>query len=444
MVAIAVLAVITAAFGRSFSKIEIGFSWLHPTEILIGIAIIATLATVPPREALSRLREPWIVIPMLVLWAVGALAAMRGISEFGFDRVLNDIGLVEYSILVPLVLVAVRTAEEFRLLVSALVIGGIAAILVALLRAWGPIAALSDLELIEVALSLYVGIYVIWIAARTATGTRIAAWHYPVAVIGIALVAIGSARAAWVAIVVGLALTALLAVRGRRLRTAAVLAALVAAGALFSGPLRDWEGLPQFDDGDTSVDDGDTSGDAASEQTGVVEEVSASFQSTETSQGSNAAWRLDFWGFLVEETVNNPVAGVGFGRPAAFEWDGRVYDARTGDPADPNDVTGPHNSFVNVLYRMGVIGLLAVVTMLAFGCWRLVPLVRAAEGETRAEGVYVLGTLAVAAVVAFFTVALEGPFMGIFFWLFLGLVLVAPRALFGQPEDSREPSGGAA
>lgn len=114
-----------------------------------------------------------------------------------------------------------------------------------------------------------------------------------------------------------------------------------------------------------------------------------------------------------------------------------LYDSRAGDPADPHDVTPPHNSFLNVLYRMGVIALLAVVALVVIAAWRLLPVARRARGEDRAVAIWLLAAVAITSIVANLSVALEGPFMGIFFWTALGLALLVPRLLWDERRDSR-------
>ena len=162
----------------------------------------------------------------------------------------------------------------------------------------------------------------------------------------------------------------------------------------------------------------------------MINEVGASLDSAgESGQGSNTAWRVAFWRFLIEQSAEQPVIGAGFGAPSNFTWSGIPYDSRTGDPNDLFDVTAPHNSFVNLLYRTGVFGLLAVVALVVLAAWRLVPFAWRSKGETRAVSIWLLAMVALTGAVASFAVALEGPFLGIFFWAALGLALLAPRLL---------------
>jgi hypothetical protein len=168
----------------------------------------------------------------------------------------------------------------------------------------------------------------------------------------------------------------------------------------------------------------------------VIGEVGASFDSDSTGgQGANSSWRLAYWGYLLEESARNPV-GVGFGQPSAFVWSGISYDSRTGDPLDPFDVTAPHNSFVNVVYRMGIPALLALLAIVGIALVRLIRAARAAEGENRSLAIWLIGMIALTGGVACLSVALEGPFLGIFFWTGIGLGLVAPPLLTGARDDA--------
>ena len=77
----------------------------------------------------------------------------------------------------------------------------------------------------------------------------------------------------------------------------------------------------------------------------------------------------------------HPLLGVGFGRPAAFTWNGVKYDYRDDDPNTSFNVAGPHNSFVSWIYRLGVIGALALL-------WVMFVAVRNAQPGVPPVGTY--------------------------------------------------------
>jgi hypothetical protein len=159
-----------------------------------------------------------------------------------------------------------------------------------------------------------------------------------------------------------------------------------------------------------------------------------------SQEANNVHWRLAMWRFMLEETAHDPVFGVGFGKPTNFVWRGMIYDARTGDKTNTQDVTGPHNSFVNILFRMGLLGLLPLVALLVIAglrSWRV--LVRGTlSALDRAFALTSVAMVVAVAVTACFSVALEGPYMGLFFWLALGLVLALPRLLTPKPSEASD------
>jgi len=130
---------------------------------------------------------------------------------------------------------------------------------------------------------------------------------------------------------------------------------------------------------------------------------------------------------MLKETAKSPLFGVGFGRPTDFEFDGVVYDRRTGDPDDPNDVTGPHDSFMNLLYRAGLLGMIPFVALLLVAISRVRRSLLASPPPYRARVVAATTTLAFVATIALLDVVLEGPQMGLFFWGGLALLFLAPR-----------------
>jgi O-antigen ligase len=147
-----------------------------------------------------------------------------------------------------------------------------------------------------------------------------------------------------------------------------------------------------------------------------------------SGMNANVRWRLAYWKFIVQESAHRPLLGTGFGHAANFRWSNILYDARRGAAADPNDVTPPHNSFLNVLFRTGLVGFVPLIALIGVAIWRTArELRRPLALERRALLVGFASLLAYALVIANFNVALEGPYMGMFFWTILAVLLLAPR-----------------
>ncbi len=155
---------------------------------------------------------------------------------------------------------------------------------------------------------------------------------------------------------------------------------------------------------------------------------------------SNVKWRLAIWKFMLRRSLHAPILGVGFGTPTNFRWRDTVYDARTGSPSDPNYSTGPHNSFVNLLYRTGLLGVLALLAIMVIAFIRVWRALHTASLRRLSQAMLIGSSAAFAMAVgtAFFFVTLEGPYMGMFFWIFLALMLILPKTLAGTDEDQRD------
>jgi hypothetical protein len=437
LIAFSALLLLTAAFGREFSKLTIGFSWLHPTEVLLLLVLVAAVARLGPRAAVARIRATGAVLPLVVLWVFGAIAALRGLVDWGFSQVLHDIGLVEYSLVVPIVALLVTNREELLWLVRTLVLAGLLAIVVEAIALWTPLQwdIAGELGLVSVATGMYISIYVAWVISRSAAGADVSWWQYAVAILGVAMVVIGVARAAWVGLLAAFVVALLLAVPTRRAIAWGTIVAVLVLGAALSIPAEKVHFGDPPPSASTTGGDGSTGEGApvGGDGPSVFGEVSSSFDANAAGgQSVNSQWRLAYWEYMVEESLHNPI-GVGFGTPSAFAWSGVQYDRRTGDPNDPFDVTAPHNSFVNILYRTGVLGFVAVLALIGMAAWRLIALARRTGGVERAIAIWLLAVLAVTAGVVSLSVGLENPFLGIFFWTALGLGLVAPRLYPARP-----------
>ena len=72
---------------------------------------------------MSRIRATGALIPLVALWLTGAVATIRGLQDWGFSQVLHDIGLVEYSVIVPLMALVVANRRQLLWLVNVLALG---------------------------------------------------------------------------------------------------------------------------------------------------------------------------------------------------------------------------------------------------------------------------------------------------------------------------------
>ena len=423
------LLLLTATFGRPFSKVGLG-GLLYVSEVAIVTVAVAALARVGLRHALQRVCETIPVTLLVLLWLAGAVAALRGLSEHTFREVIQDIGLVEYSIFLPLVAVVVDTRERLHVLMRVLLAAGIAATFAfAVVANAAPGAALGTEHNPTAAVGIYLSLAMLIVAARVIHGFRVHPVLLGAAAAAAVLMSVTVTRGVTVAALTALVVLVTLAPRGHRVHAVGlglVLAMLVvfgsdpyhAAKTRIEGPL-------------SSPPAVDTTTPPAVDTTTptVTAAIRESFDPTSPSgMNANVRWRISYWKFVIEESAERPLLGTGFGHAANFRWSNILYDARVGNAADPNDVTPPHNSFLNVLYRTGLLGFIPLVTLVGVALWRTArELRRPLSRERRALLVGLACLLAFVLVIANFNVALEGPYMGMFFWTILSLLLLAPR-----------------
>ena len=116
--------------------------------------------------------------------------------------------------------------------------------------------------------------------------------------------------------------------------------------------------------------------------------------------------------YLIAEIQRSPLLGAGFGQEISLRY----------HSTDSHDVD-PHNSFVAIAYRMGVPAAICLFLAILLISRRAGQVVRRQDMLQASYLLACLGSFVSLCVFAAFNVVLEGPYMGIFFWLFLGLLL---------------------
>ncbi len=142
-----------------------------------------------------------------------------------------------------------------------------------------------------------------------------------------------------------------------------------------------------------------------------------SYMSGDTAyKGDNNRFRAIWWKNVITETwTTSPLLGLGFGHDMA---DSFLQEYYAGDAADDFSARSPHNIFITVFGRLGLIGLgvwLWFCAVLLLKTWRSLR-----EPETgRHQALWC--SLWVILISATFGVVLEGPMGAVLFWSILGL-----------------------
>jgi O-antigen ligase len=122
----------------------------------------------------------------------------------------------------------------------------------------------------------------------------------------------------------------------------------------------------------------------------------------------NMEFRLLAWGEALARFFQHPLTGEGFGVPFVFSE----------SDADPR----PHNTFLTVLYKMGIVGEIALVGLLTYFVLLTVRALKRRRNERHVSYLHVILVL----VIAFCTygvvnLLLESPFLASVFWTLIGL-----------------------
>lgn len=148
----------------------------------------------------------------------------------------------------------------------------------------------------------------------------------------------------------------------------------------------------------------------------------------------NNIWRVLVWRRMLadlhEGGAMHALAGAGVGKP----WFYRALYQSSFHYGDDREGLDPHNSYLNMLYRYGIVGfalLLAAIGGTLHSAYRAL---RMAGGDRLLEALllYFGYTL----FFAFFTVSLEGPAYSMPFWMTLGLIYARAMQL---RKDERSP-----
>ncbi|MBA2521883.1 MAG: hypothetical protein H0V25_00990, partial [Solirubrobacterales bacterium] len=121
---IAGLLLLTATLSRTFSTgIQIGPFYV--TELVMALAGTVAILRLGADRSWRMLRR--LPLPALaIFWAVGLIATLRGLREFGFSLVSEDIGLFDYSLLLPLLALVVLDRRRQETLFAVLIACGFA------------------------------------------------------------------------------------------------------------------------------------------------------------------------------------------------------------------------------------------------------------------------------------------------------------------------------
>jgi len=147
-----------------------------------------------------------------------------------------------------------------------------------------------------------------------------------------------------------------------------------------------------------------------------------------SSDEGNISFRFLSWEKVIEKHEDHRFLGYGVGRPVMFVKDNQFYDSIDLNYFDIRDIGGnsqPHNSYLNILARFGIL----IFPLFLYALWkpleRMIQLARTqkAPGDHYTRFLLLSGYVLLMYVFAFFNVVLESPHFSFLFWLAVAMIL---------------------
>jgi len=156
--------------------------------------------------------------------------------------------------------------------------------------------------------------------------------------------------------------------------------------------------------------------------TGYIDEFKSIYNQSDeaSSSANNAKWRIILWKDIIKKSMEKPILGYGFG----MLYNNETLKDMGWAYGDDVGFLDPHNSYLSILYRTGIVGLLIFLLFIISFFVKMIKFLRSCQDS--AISTYMISILSAVIfilVISFFMVVLEGPFLGIFLWVFIGLAL---------------------
>jgi hypothetical protein len=406
-----------------YALLDHGFAWVHipATPVFVGEAVliigagVAVFATGTIRHV-GRQGLPIILVLAFVVWGVARTVPM--IRTYGIDA-LRDSALWYYSLIAVLVAAALSARPElFRRWAKAYVW------FIPLLLLWGPFAVLladhtgeplvpfSQVSVLShkvgnISVAVASALAFLWLVPTLHVQPRV---RFALTALGLLVIGMAATQNRGGLVAAGAALLLVVLLTRRPMRLVMTLVVTTLCAVLATTTL----GL--------SV--GGAQGRDVSAGQLVQNVVSIFSGSQDTSQlSTTVSFRNELWAGVIDDAERNNalVTGLGFGPNLALELG--LQGQNTADP-----LRSPHNSHVDVLARMGLIGaglwlalwlVWAGAVLRARGRFRI-------QGRRFEQGLSEFSLVGVVAILvnAYFDPTLEGAQVALWLWTLFGMGVV--------------------
>lgn len=400
--AFSLFTVLTILFSRSFSHLALG---VYVTEFFIMALIVSIVVEFVRRGKIRIISFPCGKL-FVIFYLIMGVALIHGLMTYGDTLfVFRHSALFYYSIfffLVPHIFNSWEKVETYLTLFFVTAVFKSFALFISM--PWGINAQY---------VYYYAGIALMFLMVLLLQQRRVPliSLRFLGMLVLFCAVVMSMARAAWIGVAAVILFTWLAArfdplIDKLALRIAAFMAGSILVGAVVLGIVRPAMLGNIFDEAKT---------------------IFPGYTNPATSSSNNTTWRLYVWKDIIRESMEKPLMGWGFGRKFVPPT---IKQLNWGGSWRPEDggFQDPHNSYLSVLHRTGLIGLMVFVALIGtFIARSLKTWFRIDDERART---YILGfLLSIICILgtSTFMVVLEGPYLGMFLWVAMGMIVAVER-----------------
>ena len=384
------------ALNRTFAylHLSIGRVPIYITEIILIVLIFKTILPFPFRK-IKTVKTP-LDIPFLFYYLLGMVALARGLSTYGLDAVRHS-AIVYYSLFYYLITENVKRFDQIKKIVILFFIGSFLSTVFYISGLMLGIEAIGYISSLSRAIGYNVCIIfpmLLLVSLHSHLNhNKIFSFYFLLLPIQFAAIIIGRVSSGWVSLSGSLIF---LYVLGERRIKSSIIVGCVSALLCLAVILPIYNNYYHK---------------------GILDEIYMEAESflnygeASTVASANARWRIQTNYFAVQNTLKKPVSGVGFGPSAGI-----------GETIGGDKYVDFHNSYLSVAFRMGFPGIIALILINLLFYFYGIRFYRSTKNSLKRA--YMIGILAshlsISLNASFFMV-LQGPYMGIFYWILIGL-----------------------
>jgi len=434
-------------FSRDFVHLHFPGTPIYSTELfLILIALSIALKWLKSRPI--QLPDFSLKYPFLLLYLIAAVALTRGLFIYS-DKVfvLRQAALFYYSILYFILPLAYNDINKIKRFIYSYIICCAVIVIVWLSKAY-----FTDIGSFG---NIYLAVGILIMTAVVEKNKLVRTGFLLISGLGAVYIVDDMVRAVWVAVIGTIALALALSFVGEKFKRVAMnftfkvvpISVLFVLGyfalnsqniaPFFSkiisinpfvgakhnpaqGPYLVKENIPANPSKDDMKGFGSVAYPAQTSK-GVIYNFREIMVKAQVGQPSvNTRWRLLCWKDIIIESFKKPLMGWGFGKKFIPE---SIVKLGWGGSWGEQGFQDPHNSYLSVFYRTGLIGLSIFVFIILYFIYKTIIFIMSSIDSTNVfMAIAFLLVFIFINAVSMFMVVLEGPFLGIFLWLSMGFV----------------------